>query len=35
MAVDGATEDPDNYTMDAATGVISFLPGHIPGSGSR
>jgi len=35
VAVDGnEVEEGVDFTVDATTGVVSFLPGHIPGSGA-
>lgn len=35
VAVDGvAVVEGDAFTVDAATGVVLFLPGHVPGAGA-
>lgn len=35
VAVDGgAIVEGDAFTVDAATGVVLFLPGHVPGAGA-
>jgi uncharacterized protein (TIGR02217 family) len=30
VAVDGVTASPSDYAVNSATGVVTFLPGHIP-----
>ena len=32
VAVDGVTANPSDYAVNSATGVVTFLPGHIPGT---
>lgn len=35
VAVAGAEQDEGaDFTVDAATGVVTFLPGHVPGAGA-
>jgi uncharacterized protein (TIGR02217 family) len=34
VAVDGTVESESNYTVDSATGVVTFAGGHVPGLGA-
>ncbi len=34
VAVGGVAASPSHYAVDHATGVVTFLPGHVPGSGA-
>ena len=34
VAVSGTSQPASNFTADSATGLITFLPGHIPASGA-
>jgi uncharacterized protein (TIGR02217 family) len=33
VAVDGVEQAPENFAVNTSTGIVTFLPGHIPGEG--
>ena len=34
IAVDGAEQDPGGYAVSTTTGLVTFLPGTVPGVGA-
>jgi uncharacterized protein (TIGR02217 family) len=34
IAVDGAEQAPDRFAVNATTGLVTFLAGHVPGEGA-